>query len=78
MHDALALGIAFDPSLMVRAPKGRVDVELTGTHTRGMTVADLRPHAPPDRANATVPLEVDAARFLGRWMEIMCGSTRSG
>jgi purine nucleosidase len=78
MHDALALGIAFDPSLMVRAPKGRVDVELTGTHTRGMTVADLRPHAPPERANATVPLEVDAARFLDRWMEIMCGSARNG
>lgn len=72
MHDALALGIAADPSLMLNPPKGRVDVELTGTHTRGMTVADLRPGAPTDRANATVPLAVDAQRFLDWWMDVLC------
>jgi purine nucleosidase len=73
MHDALALGIAANSSLILRAPKGRVDVELTGTHTRGMTVADLRSWAPTDRANATVPLEVNAESFLDRFMEILCG-----
>ena len=71
MHDALALGIAADPSLMLNPPKGRVDVELTGTHTRGMTVADLRPGQPADRANATVPLQVDAQRFLDWFMDVL-------
>ena len=52
MHDALALAIAADPSLATHAPRARVDVELTGTHTRGMTVADLRPWAPTEDANA--------------------------
>ena len=42
MHDALALAIAGDPSLALRTPKASVDVELTGAHTRGMTVADLQ------------------------------------
>jgi purine nucleosidase len=73
MHDALALGIAADPSHMLRAPRGRVDVGLTGTHARGMTVADLRASGPAHRANATVPLEVDACRSLDRFMEILCG-----
>jgi purine nucleosidase len=73
MHDALALGIAQDRSLMTHAPTARVDVELTGTHTRGMTVADLRPWASPDGANAVVPLEVDAARFIDRWMGVISG-----
>jgi purine nucleosidase len=71
MHDALALGIAADPSLMIDPPRGRVDVELTGTHTRGMTVADLRPGQPPERANATVPLQVDVQRFLDRFMTVL-------
>src|SRR5215212_7119635 len=53
MHDALALAIAADPSLMLEAPQVRVDVELTGTHTRGMTVGDFRSWIEHD-ANATV------------------------
>jgi purine nucleosidase len=73
MHDALALGIAEDRSLMTHAPTARVDVELTGTHTRGMTVADLRVWASPEGANAVVPLEVDAARFIDRWMKVISG-----
>jgi purine nucleosidase len=71
MHDALALGIAADPSLALRAPKVRVDVELTGTHTRGMTVGDFRPWVSSDDANANVVLEADGERFIERWMETL-------
>ena len=71
MHDALALAIAADRSLVTHAPLARVDVELTGTHTRGMTVADLRAYAPKEQANAHVVLEVDSARFIARWMEVI-------
>lgn len=76
MHDALALAIAADPSLATLAPTVRVDCELNGTHTRGMTVADLRglnrPGQPPtENANATVVLEADSARFLSRFMELL-------
>jgi purine nucleosidase len=72
MHDALALGIAEDRSLMTQAPKVKVAVELNGSHTRGMTVGDFRIWAPPDGANAIVPLEVEASRFIERWMDVLC------
>jgi purine nucleosidase len=73
MHDPLALAIAADRSLARRAPEVRVDVELAGRHTRGMTVADLRPDAPPGEANTRVVLEADTARFRERWMEVLGG-----
>lgn len=76
MHDALALGIAEDPSLMTRAPRVRVDVELNGAHTRGMTVGDFRIWAPEEQANAVVPLDVDAQRFIDRWMDVLCRPMR--
>jgi inosine-uridine nucleoside N-ribohydrolase len=41
----------------------RVDVELT--------VADLRVYAPKENANAHVVLDVDAPRFVARWMEVI-------
>jgi purine nucleosidase len=72
MHDALALAIAADRGLATHMPLARVDVELTGTHTRGMTAADLRPWASTEHANAHVVLEVDSARFIERWMKILC------
>jgi purine nucleosidase len=80
MHDALALGIAADRSLVRQALRVRVDVELAGAHTRGMTVADLRPGATPAgprpggpaEPNAAVVLEVDRQRFLNRWLEVLC------
>jgi purine nucleosidase len=71
MHDALALGVAVDPSLALHAPKVKVDVELTGTRTRGMTVGDFRAWASPEDANADVVLKVDGPRFVDRWMEIL-------
>jgi inosine-uridine nucleoside N-ribohydrolase len=74
MHDALALAIAADPSLMLEAPKVRVDVELDGKHTRGMTVGDFRPWVDQSSANATVALAVDSERFITRWMETLSKS----
>ena len=74
MHDALTLGIAADPSLVLEARKVRVDVELTGSHTRGMTVGDFRPWIQDERANVTVVLEVDRQRFIDRWAEVIRGS----
>ena len=71
MHDALALAIAADPSLMLVSPKMRVDVELNGTHTRGMTGAEFRPWADQAAANAIVPLAVDSRRFITDWMETL-------
>lgn len=71
MHDALALGIAVDPSLVRTAPKVRVDVELTGTHTRGMTVGDFRSWVSPENANVTVVLEAEGQRFIDRWLDVL-------
>jgi purine nucleosidase len=71
MHDALALGIAEDPTIASHAPTVRVDVELNGAHTRGMTVGDFRGRAPAENANCVVPLEVDADRFIARWASVI-------
>lgn len=45
VHDPCAVALVIDPSVMevVRVP---LDIELTGTHTLGMTVADFRSPAP--------------------------------
>lgn len=72
MHDALALAIAVDPTLATEMPLARVDIELAGKHTRGMTVADLRQWASREGANARVVLEVDVPRFLDRWLDVVC------
>ncbi len=82
MHDALTLAIAADPSLAVRTFRTRVDVELTGKHTRGMTVADLRASqhpnpTPPADANTDVVLQVDGTRFLNRFGQMLCGTGRA-
>ena len=71
MHDALALGIAADPSLITSGPVTRVDVELNGEHTRGMTVGDLRAVRPDDRDNALVVMKADGTRFVRRWFEVL-------
>jgi purine nucleosidase len=74
MHDALALAIAADPSLMTESARVRVDVELNGSHTRGMTVGDFRSWVDHDDANATVALGADSERFITRWMETLSRS----
>jgi purine nucleosidase len=74
MHDALALAIAADRSLIRRSRRARVDIELTGTLTRGMTVGDFRPWARPEDANAEVVFEAEEERFLQRWISVLSGN----
>jgi len=66
MHDPLAVAIAEDRSL-VKTERMCVDMELAGTLTRGMVVADRRRTA-VERQNADVCLEVDVAKFSERFV----------
>ena len=63
VHDPCAVAYLIDPAVMTtrRAP---LDVELTGTLTAGMTVADLRGSAPDD-CTTSVAVDLDHARFWG-------------
>ncbi|CAN5538424.1 nucleoside hydrolase [soil metagenome] len=67
VHDPLAAAVALDPDL-VRTRATTVDVELTGTLTRGMTVADWAGHWGRDN-NALVGLDVDPAVFFDRFID---------
>ena len=66
LHDPLAAAVALDPEL-VRCRQTTVDVELTGTLTRGMTVADWRGHW-GRRPNALIGMEVDPTVFFDRFI----------
>lgn len=61
VHDPCAVAYVIDPSIMttVRAP---LDVELTGSLTVGMTVADLRGPA-PEGCTTQVAMNLDNDRF---------------
>lgn len=63
VHDPCAVAYVIDPSVMTtqRVP---LDVELTGTLTLGMTVADFRDPAPAD-CNTSVAMELDQDKFWG-------------
>lgn len=67
LHDPLAAAVALDPGL-IRTRAATVAVELTGTLTRAMTIADWSGHwgRPP---NTRVGVEVDAAAFFERFIE---------
>lgn len=67
LHDPLAAAVALDPDL-VRYRQATVDVELTGTLTRGMTVADWRGHWGREH-NAHIGVEVDPAAFFDRFID---------
>ncbi|MGE2729885.1 nucleoside hydrolase [Mycolicibacterium vaccae] len=66
LHDPLAAAVALDPNL-VTYRSAPVDVELTGTLTRGMTIADwsLRWGRKP---NALIGISVDAEKFFDRFI----------
>jgi inosine-uridine nucleoside N-ribohydrolase len=73
MHDVCAIVPYVDPALIEYA-EARVDIELAGTHTRGMTVCDLLPAPfrarlgrPP--ANARVAVGAAGAALLARVIE---------
>lgn len=67
LHDPLAAAVALDPGL-IRTRAATVAVELTGTLTRAMTIADWsgRWGQPP---NARVGVEVDPEPFFERFIE---------
>ncbi len=61
--DALAMAVALEPSIVRKAERHHVAIELVGAVTRGATVVDWE-----DRlgrpANANIVIDVDQARFL--------------
>jgi purine nucleosidase len=61
VHDPVAVAYVIDPAVLqvVKAP---LDIELSGTLTLGMTVADLRSPAPDD-CTTQVSLGIDQGRF---------------
>lgn len=65
MHDPLAAAVALDPGLIATRP-ATVDIELTGTLTRAMTVTDWSERREP---NALIGIDVDAAEFFDRFIE---------
>ena len=60
VHDACAVAYVIDPTL-IEVEQVPVNIELTGTHTLGMTVADFR--YPPKPCNTWVAKKLDKARF---------------
>ncbi|GAB3572715.1 nucleoside hydrolase [Leifsonia lichenia] len=61
VHDPCAVAYVIDPSV-VRTVKVPIDIELTGTLTLGMTVADFRAPAPDD-CSTWAATELDHERF---------------
>jgi len=73
VHDPCAVALVIDPTLMdvVRVP---LDIELTGTITLGMTVADFRAEAPED-CTTHAATHLDHAKF---WALIVDALERIG
>ncbi|MFD9857928.1 uridine-preferring nucleoside hydrolase UriH [Streptomyces alboflavus] len=63
VHDPCAVAYVIDPGVMT-VRKAPVDIELTGTLTLGMTVADFRAPAPAD-CRTQVAVDLDHERFWG-------------
>jgi len=61
VHDPVAVAYVIDPSVLT-VRKTPLDVELTGTITLGMTVADFRSPAPDD-CTTQVATAIDGPRF---------------
>lgn len=60
VHDPCAVAYVIDPSL-IEVQQVPVNIELTGTHTLGMTVTDFR--YPPKPCNTQVATKLDKERF---------------
>ncbi len=67
LHDPLAAAVALDPQLVATQP-ATVDVELTGTLTRGMTVTDWAGRW-GRKPNAHIGIGVDPVVFFDRFIE---------
>ncbi|RDH76089.1 nucleoside hydrolase [Mycolicibacterium moriokaense] len=66
LHDPLAAAVALDPGLVTTRP-ATVDVELTGTLTRGMTIADWSGRWGRE-PNALIGVDVDPTAFFDRFI----------
>ncbi|WP_449289746.1 nucleoside hydrolase [Nocardiopsis sediminis] len=69
MHDPLAAAVLLDPALVTAHVDVPVRVELQGRHTRGLTIADLRPGADTSadpRPSVRLVTEVDREAFFKR------------
>jgi inosine-uridine nucleoside N-ribohydrolase len=64
IHDPCALLWVTHPDVIGSVP-ARVDIELAGAFTRGMTVVDQRELSGITAANADVAMSADSARVLG-------------
>ncbi|MFL1379429.1 nucleoside hydrolase [Nocardiopsis protaetiae] len=70
MHDPLAAAVLVDPHLVTEAVEAPVRVELSGSLTRGMTVADLRLSPGRDERRPTrIITAVAGEEFLGRMLD---------
>lgn len=67
LHDPLAAAVALDPGLVGTRPC-TVDVELAGSLTRGMTVADWSGHW-GRRPNALIGVRTDPTVFFDRFVD---------
>ncbi|AFM15936.1 Inosine-uridine nucleoside N-ribohydrolase [Mycolicibacterium chubuense NBB4] len=67
LHDPLAAAVALDTEI-VRYRAAPVDVELTGTLTRGMTIADWSRRWGRE-PNAVIGVDVDPAAFFDRFID---------
>lgn len=66
LHDPLAAAVALDPDL-VTCRASTIDVELTGTLTRGMTIADWSNRWGRE-PNALIGIDVDPGGFFDRFI----------
>ena len=84
LHDPLAMALAIDPELARTRPLP-IRVETRGEHTRGVSIADRRPHRPARRRTAEdaarggaslvdVAFEIDAGRVLDLVAERVLGA----
>ena len=63
LHDPCAVLSVVHPEMFGFVPR-KVDIELDGRLTRGMTVVDTRPSVTPAEHNARLATSVDAGRVL--------------
>jgi len=73
MHDPLAAAVLLDPDLVTAADEVPVRVELRGEHTRGQTIADLRPNRDTSDERVAVRLVggVDGEAFFKRMTDAL-------
>jgi purine nucleosidase len=80
MHSALTVAIVAHPDLVLEEVNLPVAVELQGSITRGMTVADRRPGSEAGAREllpakiVRIPLRVDEERFMDTFLRLATGS----